>query len=104
MDLSQVGFAEFVGKLLSEVFDAVITSQVDQRRQAVQLIETARLAPEEVAPRVISEAQLEEELVYLFPSEDGGAPHDVYAGAPYSPAGPAGGEAPPFGSLLGVSL
>ena len=60
--LSQVGFAEFVGKLLSEVFDAVVTSQLDQRRRIDELVDSARLSEEEVASRFIDEAQVEAEI------------------------------------------
>lgn len=104
MDLSQVGFAEFVGKLLSEVFDAVVASQVDQRRQAAQLLEAARLPAEEAAARFVDEARLEEELAFLFPAEQPGAPHAVRPGAPYRPQGPERGERPPFAAFLGLAL
>lgn len=104
MDLSQVGFAEFVGKLLSEVFDAVVGSQVDQRRQAAQLLEAARLPAEEAAARFVDEARLEEELAFLFPAEPPGAPHAVRPGAPYRPRGPERGERPPFAAFLGLAL
>lgn len=57
--LSQVGFAEFVGKLLSEVFDAVVTSQIDQRRRIDELVEAASLSEEEVASRFIDDAQVD---------------------------------------------
>ena len=60
--LSQVGFAEFVGKLLSEVFDAVVTSQLDQQRRLDELVELARLSEEEVASRFIDDAQVDAEV------------------------------------------
>lgn len=104
MDLSQVGFADFVGKLLSEVFDAVITSQVDQRRQAAQLTEAARLPVAEAASRFVDEARLEEELALLFPAGRSGVPHAVQVGAPYRPEGSGGGELPMFRTFLGITL
>jgi hypothetical protein len=55
MDLSQIGFAEFVGKLLGEVFDAVITAQLAQARQAAELAESARSTPEEAAELFVDE-------------------------------------------------
>ena len=60
--LSQVGFADFVGKLLSEVFDAVVTSQLDQQRRLDELVESARLSEEEVASRFIDDAQVDAEV------------------------------------------
>ncbi|MFL6291644.1 MAG: hypothetical protein ACJ759_12180 [Thermoanaerobaculia bacterium] len=104
MELSQVGFSEFVGKLLSEVFDAVVTSQVDQRRQAAQLTEAAQLPLAEAASRFVDEARVEEELAFLFPAEQPGAPNAVQVGAPYRHQGSEGGERPPFGMFLGITL
>jgi hypothetical protein len=95
--LSQVGFAEFVGKLLSEVFDAVVTSQLDQRRQIDDLADSARLTEEEVASRFIDVARVEAEVDSLFP---GG----VHAGALYHPGSLRESEAPPFAALLGLTL
>ena len=33
----EVGFAEFIAKLVSEVFDAVVTSQFDQEKRIAEL-------------------------------------------------------------------
>lgn len=95
--LSQIGFAEFVGKLLSEVFDAVVTSQIDQRRRIDDLAESARLSEEEAESRFVDEAQVEAEIDSLFPA-------GVYAGAPYRPGGLQEPETPPFSALLGLTL
>ena len=95
--LSQIGFAEFVGKLLSEVFDAVVTSQLDQRRRIDDLAESARLSEEEVASRFLDDVQVEAELANLFPA-------GANAGTPYRPGSQQQAEAPPFTSVLGLTL
>jgi len=95
--LSQIGFAEFVGKLLSEVFDAVVTSQLDQRRRLDELVESARLSEEEVASRFLDDAQVAAELASLFPA-------GADAGSPYQPGSQQQAEAPPFTSVLGLTL
>ena len=58
----EVGFAEFVAKLVSEVFDAVVTSQFDQEKRIAELSAAAGLPSEEFAKNFVTDEQTMEEL------------------------------------------
>lgn len=78
--------AEFVGKLISETFKAVISSMVDQVRQQEAIIAGTELELAEFAPQFISDNDVEEHLSALFPCWDDSHAHAIFEGAPYQPA------------------
>ncbi len=102
----EVGFAEFVARLMSEVFDSVITSQVDQEQRYAEMYAAAALSEDEYGRRNITDEDVAAELAGLFPPrrEDEGRESAVYAGAFYQPAGPDESESPPLGAVLGITL
>lgn len=100
----EVGFAEFVAKLVSEVFDAVVTSQIDQEKRIAELSAAAGLPQEEFAEHFVSEEQTTAELQKLFPGDTEEHPTAIYVGAPYRPRSGGAGELPPIKALVGITL
>lgn len=101
-----VGFAEFVAKLIGEVFDSIVTAQAEQEERFGEIMSAASLSTHAFGERFLAEEDLERELARLFPPRpsDGGRSHSVYPGSPYRPAGREGGEDPPYQVLTGVEL
>ena len=100
----EVGFAEFIAKLISEVFDAVVTSQFDQEKRIAELSAAAGLPPEEFAIKFVTDEQTMEELERLFPGESDKYPTAIYPGAPYRPEREGVSELPPIYAVLGITL
>lgn len=82
----ELGFTEFVGKLITDTFEAVLNSQVTQEEQWVQLEETLQLEPKEFAEQVIDDELLEERLSQIFPDEENN--HAIYKGKKYLKGNP----------------
>lgn len=68
----ELGFSEFVSKLIADTFEAIITSSVQQEEDWMQMNELLGLGGEAFARKVIGEEALEQEVALLFPSEEGG--------------------------------
>ena len=100
----EMGFAEFVAKLVLETFDAVVSSQVEQERGGRELVDAASLAPEAYAERFLAAGAEDAELARLFPPPDETHPSAIFEKGPYQPATPATPEAPPVGAVLGLAL
>jgi hypothetical protein len=100
----EVGFAEFMAKLVSEVFDAVITSQFDQEKRIAELSAAASLPSEEFAKNFVTDEQTMEELERLFPGASDKHPTAIYVGAPYRPKREGVSELPPIHAILGITL
>ncbi len=102
----EVGFSEFVAKLVSEVFDSIITAQGDQEERNAALLTAAELTAEQFARQHVADQEVNAALSELFPprKEDGERQHTVYEGSLYAPAGGDGKESPPYQELAGVSL
>ena len=81
----ELTLAEFVGKLISETFKAVIGSMVDQVRQQVAIIAGTELELAEFALQFISDNDVEEHLSSLFPWQGDSHAHAVFKGASYQP-------------------
>jgi hypothetical protein len=81
-----LGFAEFVAKLISEVVDAVALSQLQQEQRQAELAAAVRLDPEEFAERYVTEAEVDAELARRFPPAAPDQPHAIVPGAPLPPA------------------
>lgn len=82
----ELTLAEFVGKLISETFQAVISSMVDQVRQQGAIIAGTELELAEFALQFISDNDVEEHLSALFPCRDDSHAHAIFKGATYQPA------------------
>ena len=81
----ELTLAEFVGKLISETFQAVISSMVDQVRQKEAIIAGADLELAEFSLQFISDDDVEEHLSVLFPWQDDSHAHAIFKDAPYEP-------------------
>jgi hypothetical protein len=100
----EVGFAEFIAKLISEVFDAVVTSQFDQEKRIAELSVAAGLPLEEFAEHFVTDEQTQEELERLFPGDSDKHPTAIYVGATYRPKKEGVSELPPIHAILGTIL
>ena len=68
----ELGFSEFVSKLISDTFDAVITSTISQEENWSELNQLLALDPDEFAEQVIDNEMINTELNRLFPDGSGG--------------------------------
>lgn len=100
----EMGFAEFVAKLISETFDAIIMTHVEQEQQLADITQMVSQPLDTFARQVILDEEIETELTLLFPTDDKERAHAVFVGAPYQPATEQLPENPPFRSLLGIEL
>lgn len=102
----QVGFAEFMARLMSEVFDSVITSQIDQEQRYAEMLASAALTEEAYASQQIIESDVEGEVSGLFPPRpaDKDKPSAIYSGSPYFPDEKNQVESPPLSAVLGIKL
>jgi len=100
----EVGFAEFIAKLITEVFDAIVTSQFDQEERIAELSTVAGLPPEEFAEKFVTDEQTTEEIERLFPGDSDKHPTAIYVGAPYRPERKGVSELPPIYAVLGITL
>ena len=101
---SDLGFSDFVGKLIAEIFDSVISSQLDQQKHHLETAAALDWSDEEFARAYLDERLLDQELANLFPTTQTGRIHAVYEYGPYRPIEAEGGEQPPFSRLLGLAL
>jgi hypothetical protein len=97
----ELGFSEFVAKLISDTFEAIITSSAKQEEDWMQLNDLLQLGEEEFAKRVIDDDNLLQEVIRLFPDDKGGTVIVVHA--KYQKANPDKGipESPPIASITG---
>lgn len=77
----ELGFTEFVGKLITDTFEAVIGAQATQEEQWIQLQETLQLDPSDFAKEVVDDETLYQRLTQLFPDEE--KDHAIYEGRKY---------------------
>lgn len=101
---NELGFAEFVAKLISEMFGAITSAQLDQEKSMVELSLAAEISLDEYAARYVTEDQIESELIRLFPSDSVEQPSTVYEGAKYTPAIRRRKEYPAIKLTIGVEL
>lgn len=103
-----MGFAEFVAKLISEVFDAVVTSQAEQQEKLQELHELMALPEEQLVDYFLQQdsflLQVDELLAAHFPSDDDAQLHGIYDGAPYQPKTSRQPEKPEVFEKLGLKL
>lgn len=103
-DPTEIGFTEFVAKLVADSFDGIVASLAEQERRHAEAAEAAALDEEDFADGYIDSTRVQGELAQLFPAREPGRRHGVYEGAPYEPAGERGSERPPFGAALDLVL
>ena len=101
---NELGFAEFISKLISEMFDAITTSQFDQEKRLAELAQATVFSVEEFGERYITDEQVYTELVSLFPGDSAKYPTSVYTGAPYHPKKKSVDESPAIEQVTGVML
>ncbi len=97
----ELGFSEFVSKLIADTFEAIIASSVQQEEDWMQMHELLGQGGEAFARKVISDEALNAEIVRLFPSEEGGTL--IHPKADYLRGNPKKGvqETPPIFELTG---
>lgn len=101
--LSELGFSEFVSKLITDVMDAVISSLLDQEKKVAELKESMFLNPADFAKRYIPEQNIRSEILALFPDVKGTeGKSSVDPGAPYEISKEK--EEPPIFDLTGYRL
>lgn len=105
----QVGFSEFIARLMSEVFDSVINSQVDQEERYAQILASAALTEQDYADQYLTQEEVEARTAILFPpraevEKDKGKPSSVYAGSPYLVDKKTKKESPPVFDILGITI
>jgi hypothetical protein len=98
--------AEFVAKIVLDVFDGVhATLRLQEERQVEMAAAAASLDAAEFARLTVPVEEFDRELARLVPSPDPHRPHGLYVGAPYHPALKEGEtESPPFRTLFGIQL
>lgn len=98
-----LGFSEFVAKLVSDTLDAVVTAAVDQESRLADLAASASLPLADFARRQVEPEQVDAALVELFPAS-GEQPAGVAAGTPYRPAKGRTRERPALRVELGIEV
>ena len=101
---NELGFAEFVAKLITEMFGAIINAQLGQEKSMAELALASEIGIEEYINRYITEEQVTTELIRLFPGSSIEQPTTVYEGAKYSPATKRKKEQPAIKEILGIEL
>ena len=104
----ELGFAEFVAKLISEIFDATISSQAQQQEKILEM-QNMLLQPDSVfLDAMLSQEYFIREVDLLlegyFPSDSDHLAHVIYEGAPYTPAKANKKENPLIKEQLGIDL
>lgn len=104
----ELGFAEFVAKLISEIFDATISSQAQQQEKLIELNNMLMQPEENFLQALLEQDYFIQEVDLLlqgyFPVDDDHALHAIYEGAPYQAAKGNTPEQPALLEKLGLSL
>jgi len=96
----ELGFSEFVSKLISDTFDAVIVSNINQEENWSNLEKLLALDAAQFAKQVVDDEAVLQELTRLFPDGKGGTL--IVSGTNYrKESGRTGAnESPPINELL----
>ncbi|PLX02919.1 MAG: hypothetical protein C0595_08790 [Marinilabiliales bacterium] len=99
----ELGFSDFVSKLISDTFEAVITTTMRQEEDWQQLNELLSQEMEVFTDMVIDDDMLKTEMIRLFPDNEGGI--IIMKGLEYIKANPEKNvlETPPIESFTGYS-
>lgn len=105
---ADMGFAEFVAKLISEVFDAVVTSQAEQEEKLLEIKELVSQPEELFVDNLLQDDvfldQIDRLLISYFPTANEKNPHAIYEGAPYKVKKGSSPESPAILEQLGLDL
>ncbi|ACV27753.1 hypothetical protein [Kangiella koreensis] len=105
---ADMGFAEFVAKLISEVFDAVVTSQAEQEEKLLEIKELISQPEELFVDNLLQDDafldQIERLLSSYFPTKNDKNIHAIYEGAPYKAKKGNSPESPAILEQLGLDL
>ncbi len=105
--LNELGFAEFVAKLISDTFDAILSSQVDQKNKMAELYTLLSMEQEAFIDLCMEDKglldQLHEQLQDLF-DDNSEIGHLVQEGSAYQPKTKSTTELPAYKELLNVTL
>lgn len=105
--LNELGFAEFVAKLISDTFNAILSSQADQKNKINELRALLTMNKEEFIDACMQDEalldQMDSELKVLF-GADNQAGHSVIVGSVYTPHNGNVAESPPYSAVLGITL
>lgn len=105
--LNELGFAEFVAKLISDTFNAILSSQADQKNKINELRALLAMDKEEFIDACMQDEalldQLDTELQFLF-TTDNEVGHSVIAGSVYTPHKGSVAESPAYSAVLGITL
>ena len=86
--LNELGFAEFVAKLISDTFDAILSSQVDQKNKMAELYALMSMEQEAFIDLCMEDEglldQLHGQLQDLF-GDNSELGHSVQEGSAYQP-------------------
>lgn len=69
--LSDLGFAEFTAKLISDVFDAIVSSNIRQQEAYAELLERVSMSAAEFEGEAVADADIAEYLAENFPGASG---------------------------------
>lgn len=104
---NELGFAEFVAKLIADTFNAILLSEAHQKNKINELRALLAMNEEEFIDACMQDAalldQVDTELQVLF-AADNQVGHSVIAGSAYVPHKKGAAESPPYLAVLGVSL
>ncbi|MEW5949475.1 MAG: hypothetical protein AB1711_08715 [Thermodesulfobacteriota bacterium] len=102
---AEVGFAEFTGQLITETFQAVVRSLVQQEKEVRDMEQIAALEPADFARLYITEDMLRAEIICLFPSKEGKETESsIDPGSPYTLQDEKQAEDPPVFILTGYRI
>jgi hypothetical protein len=102
---TEVGFAEFTAQLISETFQAVIRSLVQQEKEIRDTERIAALELEDFARLSVAEDTLRAEIIRLFPSKEGeDTESSIDPGSIYLPRANGQAEDPPIFILTGYRI
>ncbi|WP_018623919.1 hypothetical protein [Kangiella aquimarina] len=105
---ADMGFAEFVAKLISEVFDAVVTSQAEQEEKLLEIKELVSQPEELFVDNLLQDDvfldQIDRLLKSYFPANSDKNVHAIYEGAPYKVKKGNSPESPAILEHLGLDL
>jgi len=96
----ELGFSEFVSKLIADTFEAVVSSSISQEEDWNQLDELLSMEKEVFVSQVVDDEMIKNELIRLFPDEEGACA--IVKDAKYTKANPDKEEAemPPIETLI----
>lgn len=99
----ELGFSDFVSKLISDTFEAVITTSMRQEEDWQQLNELLAQSPSVFNDTVVDQKMVEDEIIRLFPDNEGGT--IIKKGLEYIRANPDKNvlENPPIEALTGYA-